>query len=132
MEINFDKSKLWFSPIVSEENMTRILNILQIRETSDLGMYLGYLLKASYKTRDFNFIFDELNRRMQGLNQPPFKSWRMQLIRLTTSNMTNHVMEVIMLPKIILNKIDKINRNFFWGHNSNTAKLHTINYGKIT
>lgn len=87
------------------------------RPTNDLGTYLGYPLKPSYKTNGFNFVLDKLNRKLQGWKTNLLsRAGRIPPINSTTSNMTNHIMKALMLPKTILYQIDKINRNFFWGY----------------
>lgn len=40
-------------------------------------------------------------------------------------------MKAFLLPKSILTNIDRKMRNFFWGHNQDRRKLHTINWEKI-
>ncbi|KAF7826015.1 LINE-type retrotransposon LIb DNA [Senna tora] len=41
-------------------------------------------------------------------------------------------MQAIFLPINIHNKIDKINRNFLWGHSHDSRKLHYVNWNTIT
>ncbi|KAF7808252.1 reverse transcriptase [Senna tora] len=59
-------------------------------------------------------------------------SGRLQLIKSTTSALHSHIMQAIFLPLNIHNKIDKINRNFLWGHSHDTRKLHYVNWNTIT
>lgn len=40
-------------------------------------------------------------------------------------------MKPFSLPKKLTNDIDKTIRNFFWGHNSNTKKIHTLKWDEI-
>lgn len=60
------------------------------------------------------------------------KSGRTELIHSTLSNISNHTMNVFLIPKTIRLKMDKIARNFFWGHDNTVTKIHTINWKKIT
>lgn len=41
-------------------------------------------------------------------------------------------MRVFNVPQKIHNKIDRINRNFLWGHSTNNKKLHLINWDNIS
>ncbi|OMP01064.1 reverse transcriptase [Corchorus capsularis] len=41
-KVNVDKSKIWFSPTVSEESSCRITRNLDFRKTNNLGLYLGH------------------------------------------------------------------------------------------
>lgn len=40
-------------------------------------------------------------------------------------------MRAFLLPKSIRNKIDTTTRNFFWGHDASSRKLHTVNQENI-
>lgn len=75
-------------------------------------MYLGLPLKPNYKTNDFNFVLDKLSRKLQGLKSNLLsKAGRTQLITSTLTNISNHIMNVFLLPKCLSNKIDSLYRN---------------------
>lgn len=63
MTINLDKSKVWFSPTIEDNKRNQITNTLQIRQDNDLGMYLGYPLKPSYKPANFQFLIDKIQKK---------------------------------------------------------------------
>lgn len=60
MKIYFDKSKLWLSPSIMENQKNFISNSLKIRNTSCLGIYLGYPLKPKYTSSNFNYILHKI------------------------------------------------------------------------
>lgn len=66
LNINFDKSKLWFSDLVPSDFQTYASNLLQVTISTNLGNYLGLPLKPFYKPSDFNFILDNMNKKLQG------------------------------------------------------------------
>ncbi|KAF7827350.1 reverse transcriptase [Senna tora] len=133
LDINFSKSKLWFSPTTPPADIDNISSIFNINVSDNLGSYLGYPLKPSYKNSDFNFILDKFQNKLSSwkTNLLSFSS-RLQLIKSTTSSLHSHIMQAIFLPINIHNKIDKINRNFLWGHSHDSRKLHYVNWNTIT
>lgn len=54
------------------------------------------------------------------------------LIKTTLTPTVNHVMQAQQLPNEVHNKIDRITRNFLWGHDNQTRKLHPIGWETIT
>lgn len=130
-KINSNKSKAWFSQTVYHSKISLFQNTLIIRQSTDLGSYLGYPLKPTYRKVDFNFIVDKLNLKLQGWKAILLsKIGRTQLIS-TISNLSSHTMKAFLLPKSILTKIDSKTRDLFWSHTTNMRKMHTINQGKI-
>lgn len=55
-----------------------------------------------------------------------------QLINSTLSSLSSHIKKAFLLPKGILNIIDRKSTNFFYGHTENNRKIHTINQDRIT
>lgn len=132
LHINKQKSKVQFSKHVNNENISLFNRLFNVNRTQDLGLYFGFPLKSNYKTNDFNFILDKLNKKLQGWKSTLLsKAGKLQLINSTLSNVSNHVMSVFLLPRSIRNKIDATARNFFWGHSSSTKKLHTIKWENV-
>lgn len=50
----------------------------------------------------------------------------------TLNQIPNYHMRVFNLPKKIQTQIDKLNRNFLWGHAKNVKKNHLISWDKVT
>lgn len=108
-------------------------NTLQINNTSNLGNYLGYPLKPSYSSADFNFITHKLRQKLQSqkTNHLSFAR-RCQLVQSTLNQIPNYHIRIFLLPKKIHNQIDTINRNFLWGHSEGSRKIHFVGWNKIT
>lgn len=73
LDINFEKSKLWFSKNVHSNFRTSASNSLNIPASSSLGKYLGLPLKPTYNNRDFNFILDHMSNK---LKEFPIYGWK--------------------------------------------------------
>lgn len=133
MEINFEKSKLWLSPKIPLNRKLEISNSLRINVTSNLGSYLGFPLKPKYKTSDFNYVTNKIRQKLQGWKMHTLSfAGRSLLISTTLNQIHCYHMHVFSLPQKVLNQIDKINRNFLWGHNETSSKTHFINWDKVT
>lgn len=57
---------------------------------------------------------------------------RTTLASSTLASIPSHVMQYTLLPRKILNSIDKIQRNFIWGTTEFKKKLHLIRWETIT
>lgn len=63
LSINLEKSRAWFSNTINTNTINHLQNSLGIRAALDLGFYLGYPLKPTYKNSDFAFIIDKINKK---------------------------------------------------------------------
>lgn len=117
MEINLEESKLWLSPEIPQNMKTLIFNNPGIPYTSNLGNFLGYQLKTNYNTSYFNNIILQLQQRLHNWKSHHLSfAGRTQLIVDTLNQIPNYQMRVFSLPQKIHKQLDKICRNFLWGH----------------
>lgn len=87
--------------------------------TTNLATYLVYPLKLQQKLQ------------VQKQHLLSFAG-RTQLISVILNQIPNYYMRVFNLPQIINNQIDRINKNFFWGHSDSNKKIHLTNWENIT
>lgn len=133
LNFNTTKSKIWCSPTVPDNMRLNISNSLFFQNSANLGSYLGFPLKPTYHPNDFNFILDKINNKMKIWQSKCLSSvGRSQLISSTSFTIATYYMSALSLPKKIHNKIDKINRNFFWNHSNTYNKIQTIAWDYIT
>ena len=128
------QSYLYFSPNVDPDQRESLTDILGFISTTNLGRYLGFLLKHPGRQRhDFNFVLDRVKKK--------FVSWKanllsmagkMVLIQASTSAIPNYVMYSNLLPNKVLEGIDRVNRNFLWGSSEHNRKMHWVNWGEVT
>ena len=52
---------------------------------------------------------------------------RMVLVQATSSAIPSYVMQNALLPKKILDGINRVNRNFLWGSNDHVRKMYWVN-----
>lgn len=56
---------------------------------------------------------------------------RIQLINSTLNSIPSHAMQSFYLPSPTLKKIDQINNNFLWGHDTNTRRMHHVSWKRV-
>ena len=90
---------------------------LGIRETNNIGKYLGFPLKHRGVPRNpYNFIVERVMNKLAGW-KAKYLSFvgRVVLIKSVMSTIPNHVMQGAVLHVHVCEKLDKINRDFLWG-----------------
>lgn len=75
MDINLEQPKLRLSPSIPMNRKKDISNFLQISLSSNLGTYLGYKLKPSYKSSDFEDNFKTPTKITELGNTSSFFCW---------------------------------------------------------
>ncbi|EOY16691.1 Polynucleotidyl transferase, putative [Theobroma cacao] len=50
---------------------------------------------------------------------------RIALVKSVTSSMTAHLMQTMFFPENVIQELDRLNRNFIWGHTGETRKIHS-------
>lgn len=53
------------------------------------------------------------------------------LIQSTTAAIPFYTMQAVKMPETIIEKLDKLNGDFFWGHENGQRKLHTLAWKTI-
>ena len=132
--VNFSKSKVFFSPNVDHEQRDFLSNILGFRSTSNLGSYLGFPLRnAGSSNQDLNFVLSRVEQKLVGWksNLLSFAGWQV-LIQASISSIPSYIMQSVLLPSRILDKLDKISWNFLWGSSDSRRKMHWVGWDKVT
>ena len=104
--------------------MKQLADLAGIPITTNLEKYLGIPI---LKGRVCNAVFDEnINKMKKQLSAWKANSLsqagRTVLINANLNAQTNYLMHSFLLPKGVLEQIDKVNKNFFWN------KLPSQNY----
>ena len=113
-KISLEKSCIYFSPNVSESLKEEVCDKLGIRETHDIGKYLGFPLRHRGSTRNpYKFIVEKVMIKLAGWKAKYLSfAGRTVLIKSMMSAIPNYVMQRVALPIHICDKLDKINRDF--------------------
>lgn len=134
LNINFQKSSLWFSPNYTPQNVIDEASfVLRIPHVPNPGSYLEFPLIFKGRKNDFNFIVDKVEGRISSWKSkylsPMGKSI---LIKSVCFAVLAYYMQYLPFPKGICDRLDKIFRHFFWSSVFNEHKLHLLSWDKIT
>ena len=132
-KVSDEKSRVFFSPNISQHTRKELCSILKFQSTPSLGKYLDFLIKHKSITQDFGAVIEQVQNRLAG-----WKAYLLSfasilvLTQATISTIPNHVMQCNSLPPKITQNIDKLCLNFLWSLTEEKKKLHLISWKKIT
>lgn len=81
---------------------------------------------------DYNFVLDKVKKKLA--------SWKANLLSMarravlfqaSSSTIPAYVMQSSMLPSKVLERIDRVNRNFLWGSSESSKKMHWVGWRKV-
>ena len=127
-KVSHHKSKVYFSPNVSQSTRAELSDVLGFSSTPNLGKYLGFPLKHPGSTsRDFNFIIERVQAKLQGWKANMLSmAGRVILSQSVISAIPSYVMQGCVLPARVLNHLDRTNRDFLWGASESGKKMHMV------
>lgn len=107
--INYSKSKIFFSNNCDIDQKNNVSSIIKIKSGVTIGKYLVFPIFHKKPTlKDFQFIIDNIRNKLG--------SWKTKFLnitgRATLNNISTHLMQYIKLPSQISKKIDQAQRNF--------------------
>ncbi|XP_078173283.1 uncharacterized protein LOC144567103 [Carex rostrata] len=119
LQVNFQKST--FIPINLEEEESQLVGeIISFRKTNFPVQYLGMPLTIKRPTRSqFMPLIEKVERKLQSWQSKLIsKGGRHQLVKSVLSALPTYFMQCFLLPKWVIERIDRARRSFLWG-NSN-------------
>ena len=133
-KVSASKSRVLFSANVNPSLRSNIEQILNLKETTDLGKYLGIPISSSaVRAKDFDYLIEKVALKLSGwkarlLTLPG----RAILIQSVSKAIPAYVMQCTPLPAKVCDNLDALNRNFLWGSTADKGKLHLVNWQKVT
>ena len=128
LRINLAKSEL--IPVGEVEKIEEMAVELGCRVGSLLTVYLKLPLGAYHKTLSMWDGAEETMRRRLALWKRQYisKTGRIILIKSTLASIPIYQLSIFRVPKIIAEKLEKLQRDFLWGGGSLERKVHLINW----
>ncbi|KAJ4754476.1 RNA-directed DNA polymerase (reverse transcriptase)-related family protein [Rhynchospora pubera] len=127
--LSINSNKSCFVPIaMKQEHIPIVQSILDCQAKGSQISYLGLpLLIKKLKKVHFQPLLAAIQRRLQGWKSK-FLSFagRLTLVKSVLTAMPLHYMQVIRLPKWVINQIDKMRRNFLWKGNDKCLGGHCL------
>jgi hypothetical protein len=95
--------------------------------------YLGVPLGASYKsTTIWNDIVEKMGRKLVSWKKMYLsKGRRLTLIKCALSNLSMYFLSVFPIPVSMVNRLEKLQRDFLWGGLNEETKVHLVKWAKI-
>jgi hypothetical protein len=131
LKVNLAKSLLIH--VGNVDNVDELASILGCRTSSLPLKYLGMPLGAHHKAMS---IWDDIvvkrERRLTNWQKLYLsKGARVTLIKSTLSNLPTYFLYIFLIPIHVANRIEKLQRDFFWGGIGEKFKYHLVRWDKV-
>lgn len=133
LKVNLSKSQIFCSPNTSAGTKRVIAESMGIPLSPHLGSYLGIpLINKRVSKNTFNFVIDKMRRKLATWQADSLSmAGRRVLVQSSLATIPTYAMQSMALPVSTCNEIDKICRNFLWGHSDDTRKIHTVSWSEV-
>jgi hypothetical protein len=132
--VSNEKTSIMFSKNVPRSVRSQLIGLSGFREAVSLGKYLGVPLTGRAPRRaDFHYIIEKVQSKLT--------AWKAKNLTFAGRvTLAKSVMEVVpiypmmtnQLPQSCIDEIEKIERNFIWGDNDETRKVHAVRWADVT
>ncbi|XP_062021310.1 uncharacterized protein LOC133737845 [Rosa rugosa] len=132
-EVSFEKSSLFCSPNTEEGLAAQLSDICGSPLTDDLGKYLGVpLLHSRVTPETYKGLVEKAQLRLTSWKSHTLSlAGRHTLIQSVTAGLPVYTMQSVRLPMSICNTLDRLNRNFLWGHTEEQKKIHLVKWDTV-
>ncbi|PKU82236.1 Putative ribonuclease H protein [Dendrobium catenatum] len=131
-KVNISKSGMLFGKAISRSKRRKIKNILKFKEMKEFN-YLGIKLALKRMSKsDFQFILEKTLKM--------FNNWgtrfislagRITLVKHVILSIPTYHTTVSLVPKAILQEVEKMCRNFIWDKSNVNHGLHYVGWKKL-
>ncbi|PKU65728.1 Putative ribonuclease H protein [Dendrobium catenatum] len=131
-KVNIAKSGLLFGKAVNTRMKRKIKNILGYKEVKEF-CYLGskLVLRRPYRS-DYQFIINNVMKKLNSWGSKFLSlAGKITLVKTVILSIPSFYTTVSIIPKSILEEIEKLCRSFIWNKNNNGQGLNYINWNKI-
>ncbi|XP_050281163.1 uncharacterized protein LOC126722032 [Quercus robur] len=131
LKVNVGKSEI--VPIGEVSNIHNLANILHCRVGSLPMIYLGMPLGTSYKTAFiWNPILERMEKKLACWKQLYLsKGGRLTLLKSTLSSLSTYYLSLFTVPKAVVMRLERIQRNFLWGFSTEFFKYPLVAWEKV-
>lgn len=131
LPMNILKSTIY--PVNEVSNLEELANTLGCNIGSFLSTYLGLPLGAKYKSIGiWNGIIEKFEKRL-ATRQMQYLSFggRLTLINSVLDSLPTFYLALFTMPSEVLDRIDKLRRDFLWEGNNKGHKFHLIKWERV-
>ena len=129
--MNRDKSEV--IPVGRVDYLENIVSVLGCRIGNLPSSYLGLPLGAPFKSPRVWDVVEERFRKRLSLWKRQYlsKGGRLTLIKSTLSSLPIYLMSLLVIPRKVCARLEKIQRDFLWGGGALEKKPHLVNWSAV-
>lgn len=128
--VSLAKSKLFVSTNVRGPLERELSRLSGIPSTRNLGTYLGMpVFHTRVVKDDFAPILAKVQARLAGWKSRSLSmAGRVTLVKSVLSSIPIYVMQTVLLPTTICERLDKLCRDFVWGSTKDHRRIHLVSW----
>lgn len=128
--INFGKSTVLFSSNFSEDESLRLSTKLGVKQTKELGVYLGHNVHHQGRSnRASDKLLERLRERLDGRKSKTVPlDGRLTLAKSVINTMGVFTMQVQQRPTSVHKKLDNYVKRCVWGDFDTVRKMHLLSW----
>ena len=132
-QINHGKTTLFFSASTSSETREEIQAALHLPAIHQYDKYLGLpSLVGRSKHATFAHLKERVWTKMQGWKERLLSQARREvLIKAVIQAIPTYTMNCFKLPKKLCLELERLIRNFWWGHTATSRKVHWVKWSSL-
>ncbi|KAK2641266.1 hypothetical protein Ddye_023029 [Dipteronia dyeriana] len=125
-KISREKSVIFPSKLINPTRMLELLRVTGFKEGHFPVIYLGVpFVTGRLTSRIIDPLVEKIRKNVASLKfQLLSQGGRLILLRHVLSSLPFHILSVINVPKVTLDRINSILANFLWGEMEGKRKLH--------
>ena len=133
LKINFSKSKL-FGVCVNESETSTLASILNLQPSFLPCSYLGLPIGANLnKSNSWKPIIDKFSNRLISWKARTLSfGGRLTLLKSVLGALGTYLFSLFKAPMSVINQLEKLRRNLFWGGSIDRNKLAWITWKKVS
>ncbi|KAL4299447.1 hypothetical protein AHAS_Ahas17G0101800 [Arachis hypogaea] len=129
-KVNPMKTSIYFSKNVDVRTRQEIVRLSGFSDVESLGRYLGAIFNNKRKGKNkFKKIIDRVAGKLKGWKAKCLSlGGRITLVQSAISPSINFDMMYTSIPKGVCLEIEKMQRRFIWGEETNKRRIHNVNW----
>ncbi|KAL6575261.1 hypothetical protein OROMI_012546 [Orobanche minor] len=122
--VNLNKSGVFFSANVNDQNRERLKGILGVSSALDTSRYLGLpSMVGRRKVETFQYVKEKLWAKLKGWRSKKLsKAGKEILMKAAAQSIPVYCMSTFLLPQTLVNELHRMMNAFWWGHGSDPKK----------